>query len=300
MIGVITLIVLWSAVAGVLVAFLLFNIFQRIQRNRQDDAQKKANLSTGGTTKQRVETMVNIGTNETNKQAEDGLETVLKNHDHTVTLRNQKKSPVPIVLEEQETINEKNTSVVSKPNQSTQPNIVTMSEINSQKNITLVVEPKESSKPNAALGQTIVNYENTPISENEIKSQRTNAFKEPEIIDPKISSTTERQNESPRSDIIKELEANLEIATVPWSDKPLPFQTASWDAKHGEGEPLLTSHVQELTQLYQLYVDVGLANNIVWLATEIGHRSKELDESYIKLCASIAERIQNILSAINK
>jgi hypothetical protein len=49
-----------------------------------------------------------------------------------------------------------------------------------------------------------------------------------------------------------------------------------------------------------LYVDVGLANNIVWLATEIGHRSKELDESYIKLCASIAERIQNILSAINK
>jgi hypothetical protein len=38
-----------------------------------------------------------------------------------------------------------------------------------------------------------------------------------------------------------------------------------------------------------------LANNVVWLATEMNHRSKELDESYIKLCAGIAERIQKIM-----
>ena len=70
--------------------------------------------------------------------------------------------------------------------------------------------------------------------------------------------------------------------------KLLPFQTTVWGSNHGEGEPLMITHLYEFIQLY---VDIGLANNIVWLATELGHRSKELDESYIKLCKGIAERI---------
>jgi hypothetical protein len=105
-----------------------------------------------------------------------------------------------------------------------------------------------------------------------------------------------RQNESPKSDIIKELETNLAIATTPWANKLLSFQTRCWDSKHADGEPLLNSHIQDLMQLY---IDVGLANNIVWMATEFGHRSKELDESYAKLCASIAERIKKITSLID-
>jgi hypothetical protein len=132
------------------------------------------------------------------------------------------------------------------------------------------------------------------MPKNQTATHQTNALRVLEIIDPKIPSTNARQKESLKSDIIKELETNLEIATVHWSDKPLPFQTASWDTKHGDDEPLLTSHVQELIQLY---VDVGLANNIVWLAIEIGHRSRELDESYIKLCANIGERINNIMES---
>jgi protein-tyrosine-phosphatase len=294
MIGVIALIALGSAVAGVLVAFLLFNISQRIQRNRQDDSQKKANLNTGGTTKQRVETMADVGIDKSNGWAEDGPETLLKNHDHVVTLGNQKKSSMSDVVEEPEVIDPENGSGVAEKKQFTEPNIVSMSEISSQKNIATVVEPKELSKPNSAQKQTTVNYRNTSISENQTKSHRTNVLKGPEIIDPKIPSAT-RQNESPQSDIVKELKTNLAIATIPWSGKLLPFQTLCWNAKHGEREPfepLLTSHFQELIQLY---VDVGLANNIVWLATEIGHRSKELDESYIKLCANIAERIKKIM-----
>jgi hypothetical protein len=35
------------------------------------------------------------------------------------------------------------------------------------------------------------------------------------------------------------------------------------------------------------------------MATEIGHRSKDLDESYIKLCAKIAERTRDIMSLID-
>jgi hypothetical protein len=77
----------------------------------------------------------------------------------------------------------------------------------------------------------------------------------------------------------------------------MPFQTACWDAKLEKVEPSLMSHLQDLIQLY---VDISLANNVVWLETEIGHRSKELDESYIKLCSGIAQRIKGIVPAINE
>ena len=52
--------------------------------------------------------------------------------------------------------------------------------------------------------------------------------------------------------------------------------------------------------MIQLYVDISLANNVVWLATEIGHRSKELDESYMKLCSGIAERIKGIIPVVKE
>jgi hypothetical protein len=211
-----------------------------------------------------------------------------------VTLEKQRKSPMLDILEGPVIIDQKDTSALGAQKQYTQTNTISMSEISSQKNITLVVEPKELSKADTAQGQTVVNYRNTPMPKNQTATHQTNALRVLEIIDPKIPSTNARQKESLKSDIIKELETNLEIATVHWSDKPLPFQTASWDTKHGDDEPLLTSHVQELIQLY---VDVGLANNIVWLAIEIGHRSRELDESYIKLCANIGERINNIMES---
>jgi len=202
-------------------------------------------------------------------------------HGDGETLEKQGKSPMPVVLKEPEAVNEKN--------------VVGMSEINRRKPISAVVEPIESSKPDAAPGQTAVSYRNTPVSENQKISHRTAALKGPEVTEPKIPSVGARQNESPQSDIIKELETNLAIATIPWSDQLLSFQTICWDAKHGEGEPLLTAHTQELLQLY---IDIGLANNIVWLATEIGHRSQELDVSYIKLCNSVAVRIKKIMSLV--
>jgi hypothetical protein len=59
----------------------------------------------------------------------------------------------------------------------------------------------------------------------------------------------------------------------------------------------MASHLQDLIQLY---VDISLANNVVWLATEIGHRSKELDESYMKLCSGIAERIKGIIPVVKE
>ena len=105
------------------------------------------------------------------------------------------------------------------------------------------------------------------------------------------------KKETIRSDFIMELETNLTIATTPWADKLISFQTRSWDANRGAAEPTALSHLQELIQLY---VDIDLANNAVWIATEINHRSKELDESYIKVCAGIVERIQKIMQPNNQ
>ena len=112
------------------------------------------------------------------------------------------------------------------------------------------------------------------------------------IPEQKIIPPVEKQEISAKSDFITELQTNLTIANTPWADKLISFQTKCWTTNHGESNPLLTSHHQELIQLY---VYIGLANNIVWLATEIGHRSQELDDSYIKLCQGIADNIKKIL-----
>jgi hypothetical protein len=109
--------------------------------------------------------------------------------------------------------------------------------------------------------------------------------------DAESAMTPDSPSPSTGLNLEKELDINLIIASAPWTDKLLPFQTNVWDSKHEEDELLTTTSTQELIQLY---VDIGLANNIVWMATEFGHRSKELDESYAKLCKNIAERINYI------
>ena len=109
----------------------------------------------------------------------------------------------------------------------------------------------------------------------------------------KITPAPEKPESSLKSDLVMEMEYNLAIASQPTMDKLVPFQTKCWDSKHGESDLFMNTHYQEMIQLY---VDIGLTNNIVWLATEIHHRSKELDESYIKLRSGIADNIKKLLS----
>ena len=63
LIGILILIALGSVVAGILCAFLLYNISQRFQNRRQALFQKNVNLTTTETTKQPVATTVKVGTN---------------------------------------------------------------------------------------------------------------------------------------------------------------------------------------------------------------------------------------------
>jgi len=175
--------------------------------------------------------------------------------------KKQKKVPLPTAHKKPDTGNVKNLPVVKEQNKSTQPLVPA--------DVTKIAETVEKRKepPKSSPPETVA-------------------------IPQKITQAVEKQGLSADSDIVTELQTNLNIASTPWADKLISFQTKCWNNNHGEFNPLLTTHHQELIQLY---VDIGLANNIVWLATEIGHRSKELDDSYIKLCSGIADNIQKIL-----
>jgi hypothetical protein len=50
-----------------------------------------------------------------------------------------------------------------------------------------------------------------------------------------------------------------------------------------------------MTELKEAYIDIRLANNIVWLVTEMGASSKDFEASYLRLCGKIAERLNKVL-----
>lgn len=98
-------------------------------------------------------------------------------------------------------------------------------------------------------------------------------------------------------DLVEEIESNRKIATEPWTGKLLPFQTHMWDVLQDEVDKLPTN-LQE--GLVQVYLDIRLANSIARLSTEFGHRSRNLDESYMKVCTTIAERIDRLKPLIKR
>ena len=101
----------------------------------------------------------------------------------------------------------------------------------------------------------------------------------------------EEQVNSRMSSILGEVEMNLAVAATPWMGKLSPFRTDVWDAGCGD-EDYLPSNCQH--ELVEAYADMHLANKIVWLSTDVGRRSKDLDESYIKMCAQITERLNRV------
>ena len=100
------------------------------------------------------------------------------------------------------------------------------------------------------------------------------------------------QSQSPKSEMYKELESNLSIATAPWASKLTPFQTTCWDGDYLKDDPSLIASQEEIAQVY---IDIRLANSIVWLSNEVGHRSSDLDQSYKQLCVKIAERLKQVI-----
>lgn len=92
-------------------------------------------------------------------------------------------------------------------------------------------------------------------------------------------------------DLFSEVDNNRKLAVKPPGEKLVPFQTQAWDASR-DGEQELPVQLRE--DLSQAYVDMRLANSIVWLSAELGRRSPNLDESYAKLCVNIATRLNRV------
>ena len=222
----------------------------------------------------------------------------------------RQKSTAPAV-NEPTAVNQTSVPLAGEPIKAAMLSTLTESEIISQK--TQPAGEKQKRVPTSAVpnkSETIIRKK-TPIAKYKKKDTKP-SVPEPDIIkqesveqkstelkpqestnvEQKITPTVEKPESILKTELIIEMEANLVIASQPWTDKLNAFQTKCWDSKHGESDLFLNTHYQEMIQLY---VDIGLANNIVWLATEIGHRTKELDESYIKLCSGITDIIKKIL-----
>ena len=98
-----------------------------------------------------------------------------------------------------------------------------------------------------------------------------------------------------RPGLLAEIQKNRETASRSWSDRPLPFKNAAWDGVAG-GIAEYGADLRE--ELIQAYTDIALANNIVWLADDLGRRSDSLDKHYRQLCQSIAGRLERVMELL--
>lgn len=108
--------------------------------------------------------------------------------------------------------------------------------------------------------------------------------------------TPEKPVDILRPDILAEVSANLKIASAPWTGKPEPFRTAVWDNKNNDISYLPVELQYELSETY---TDIRLANNIVWLLTEVGASGQEFEINYKQLCTRIAGRLKQIMERLS-
>lgn len=121
---------------------------------------------------------------------------------------------------------------------------------------------------------------------------------EPVVKEPAIKwPVTKEPAKVTLPDLIFEVENNIKTATQPWTGKLLPFQTHTWEVLQDTVDNVPATAQEDLKQIY---VDIRLANSIVRLATEFNRRSSSLDDSYKKLCVSIAERLDRIKPLIER
>ena len=107
------------------------------------------------------------------------------------------------------------------------------------------------------------------------------------------AALVQESSKYPLPGLMEEIEANLRIASEPWTGKLLPFQTRMWNDLQSEVTKLPANLQEELSQVY---IDVRLANSVVRLSTEFDHTTYDLNQSYTKLRTSIAERLTTVKS----
>ena len=156
------------------------------------------------------------------------------------------------------------------------------------------------------VSKAINSQSNRSAAVTERSSQSRNSTGIPEKSPPiSISSDVPEKNpqgpKTPgipyRSAAILELESNLETARLPVSDKLSNFKTEVWNTRRSEFN---VASPQLLSELTEAYVDMLLANNIVWLVTELGRDSKDLRESYSDLKTKVADRLERVVPQVKE
>ncbi len=151
-----------------------------------------------------------------------------------------------------------------------------------------------SPEPTAPVFRVVEHF---PVKKAESTADRQKALEE---FVKKRQPTPASVNEpvkAQKSDLLAEVEANLAIATSPWTGMLVPFQTKVLDANRNRIDSLIPEFRDQLTEAY---TDMHLANTLVWLSMDVGHRSRDLDESYLKLCNKIAERLQKSVAPLTR
>ncbi len=92
-------------------------------------------------------------------------------------------------------------------------------------------------------------------------------------------------------ELLAEVKQNRRIANETLKDKLLAFQTQAWDAHQYEVDKLPAALHDDLEQAY---TDIRLANSLAWLSSEFSRHTPSLNENYLKLRTSIAERLDRI------
>jgi hypothetical protein len=106
-----------------------------------------------------------------------------------------------------------------------------------------------------------------------------------------VSSGSSPVNQTMASFLL-ELENNLSIASKPVTDKLISFHTDIWNTRRSD---LNTLDQQLVGEISEAYVDMLLANNFVWLVTELGRNNRDITDSYSNLTVKIAERLRRII-----
>ena len=322
------LIILGCMATGLLAGLLLVRLLRRNKEKRPSLLNKEADLNKIEEAKVPVDTTLSNVMAKSNGH-EDPLELLLKNHKNGINAEKPKPPHWTDVRKREEPLKSELSIEAEKAAQSNLTNILKQEEIVKSE---LSIKAENAKQPDAAdiLKQAeTVKSELSIEAKNATQPEAADILKQAETVKSELSIETEKAAQPDETDILKregtvkselsikagkatqssvtdvlkreeplksqliiEMETNLAIASKPWTGKLNPFETKCWDSHHGQVDLLFNTHHQELMQLY---IDIGLANNIVWLATEINHRTKELDESYTRLCAGIADNIKKIL-----
>jgi len=268
---------LGSVLAGIVLGFAVIYVISKIRGKPMFSVAKQTQVATQEVSTQTNTIPVKVKENSVPPR-KDTLEVLLENHkkpepvsEKPTTIPNSRKPTAITVSEKPATVPE-----------SRKPVAIPVSE----KPATVFVRDKPATVPVSEKPATV------PVSE-----KPTAVFVRDKPATVPVSGKTaavKEQKLNVNSEIYQEFVLNFTIATAPWSGKLTSFQTVAWEGGNLGNEPSLADFQEEITQAY---VDIHLANSIVWLSNETGHHSAELDESYKELSTKIAERLKKVIAS---